>query len=113
MITGTSSTPWESWVEPKVKRRIAEIGSMPTVPRARPIATSTKACSTEPPLRRESSRSPAKASAKYSGGPKRSAWSASHEDASTMPTTPSEPATNEPTPATARAAPARPLRVIW
>ena len=97
MITGTSSTPCESWVEPKVKRRIAEIGSMPTVPSARPIATSTKAWSTEPPLRRESSRSPARAIAKYSGGPNRSACSASHEEASTMPTTPSEPATKEPT----------------
>ncbi len=59
MITGTSSMPWESWTEPNVKRRMAEIGSMPTVPRARPIATSTNACITEPPESRESSSSPA------------------------------------------------------
>ena len=50
--------------------------------------------------------------AKYSGGPKRSAWSASQEAATAMPTTPSEPATNEPTAATVRAAPARPFLVI-
>jgi hypothetical protein len=73
MITGTSSTPWESWVEPRVKRRMAEIESMPTVPSASPIATMTKAWITEPPDRRESRRSPVTASAKYSGGPKRRA----------------------------------------
>ena len=112
MMTGTSSIPWESWVEPKVKRRMAEIGSMPTVPRARPIATMRKECKTEPPDRRESSISPASAIAKYSGGPKRSAWSASQEAARTMPTTPTDPATNEPAADTVSAAPARPRFVI-
>ena len=112
MITGTSSMPWESWVEPKVKRRTAEIGSMPTVPSASPMATMRRPCITEPPLKRESSIRPAAAIAKYSGGPKRSAWSASQEAASTMPTTPTVPATKEPAPATARAAPARPRLVI-
>ena len=113
MITGTSSTPCESWVEPKVKRRKAEIGSMPTVPRASPIADHARKRGS--PSRRTGARaggSPVTASAKYSGGPKRSAWSASQDAARAMPTTPTEPATNEPTAATARAAPARPLRVI-
>jgi hypothetical protein len=113
MMTGTSSMPCESWVEPKVKRRTAEMVSMPTVPRASPIATITKANMTEPPDSRESSISPATARAKYSGGPKRRAWSASQEEASMIPTTPTDPAMKEPTAATASAAPARPLRVIW
>jgi len=65
--------PCESWVEPNVKRRTAEIVSMPTVARARPIATITKACITEPPDSRDSSSNPAAAIAKYSGGPKRRA----------------------------------------
>ena len=86
---------------------------MPTVPSARPIATMTKAWSTEPPERRESSRSPPRAIAKYSGGPKRTARSASQPAANMMPTTPTVPATNEATAAIARAAPARPRRVIW
>jgi hypothetical protein len=112
MITGTSSTPWLSWVEPNVNRRIAERESIPTVPRARPMATMTNACMTEPPDSRERSSSPATAIAKYSGGPKRSAWSASQDEARTIPTTPREPAMNEPTAATASAAPARPFFVI-
>jgi hypothetical protein len=112
MITGTSSIPCESRIEPKVKRRAAEIGSIPTVLRARPIATSTKACITEPPDSLESSSNPATAIAKYSGGPKWRAWSASHEEARTMPSTPREPAMKEPAAATASAAPARPFLVI-
>lgn len=72
----------------------------------------TKARSTEPPVSRDRTASPASDSAKYSGGPKRRAASASQVAKSMTPTTPSEPATNEPTADTARAAPARPLRAI-
>ena len=105
--------PCASWTEPNVKRRSAEIESIPTVPRARPSATITKALRIEPPDRRESSRIPPSVIAKYSGGPNWMATSASQPAASMIPTTPTVPATNDPTAAMVSAAPARPFRVIW
>ena len=51
--------------------------------------------------------------AKYSGGPNWMATSASQPAASMMPTTPTVPATNDPTAAMVSAAPARPFLVIW
>ena len=113
MMTGTSSTPCASCTEPNVNRRSAEIESIPTVPRARPRATITKALRIEPPDSRDRSRRPASVIAKYSGGPNWMATSASQLAASMMPITPTVPATNDPTAATVRAAPARPFRVIW
>src|SRR5216684_3900429 len=53
MITGTRSMPCASCTEPNVKRRSAEIESMPTVPSARPIATITNAWTMEPPDSRD------------------------------------------------------------
>src|SRR3990172_6343462 len=79
MITGTSSIPCASWSTPNVNRRTPEIGSMPTVPSASPSPTISSDMSTAPPERRERIASPIALSAKYSGGPNRSAWSASHE----------------------------------
>ncbi len=76
------------------------------------MATMTNEWSTEPPDSRESSSRPPSAIAKYSGGPNRIARSASQAAASMMPTTPTVPATNDPTAAMQSAAPARPLRVI-
>ena len=113
MITGTSSMPCASCTEPNVNRRRAEIESIPTVPRARPSATITKALRIEPPDRRERSRIPPRVIAKYSGGPNRMATSASQLAASMIPTTPTVPAKNDPTAAIVRAAPARPFLVIW
>ena len=85
---------------------------MPTVPMASPSPVIRNAMSTEPPDRRERMASPITVSAKYSGGPNWSARSASQDANSTMPMTPPDPATNDPTADTASAAPARPFRAI-
>ena len=57
--------------------------------------------------------SPSTRSAKYSGGPKRSAKVASGGARSITAIRPSVPATKEPNAATPSAAPARPRRAIW
>ena len=96
-----------------MKRLTPEIGSIPTLPSASPSPTIRSDFTSDPPLSRERAARPKTVSAKYSGGPKRSATSAKSVAKRMSPSTPSVPATNEPTADTARAAPARPRRAIW
>ncbi len=56
---------------------------------------------------------PSTISEKYSAGPNLNASSVSGGANAAMMIVPTQPAKNEPRPATARAAPARPWRAIW
>jgi len=108
-VTGTSSDSLRELTEPNVNRSHAEIESIPTVPRARPSATITKAVRIDHPTGGEAQDSPS-VIAKYSGGPNWMATSASQPAASMIPTTPEGPATNDPTAEMVRR---RPLAPSW
>ena len=85
---------------------------MPTRPNASPKNRLTRPRSGEVPSTEEIVAKATTISAKYSAGPKRRATSASAGAATVRPTTPSVPATNEPTAAVANAADARPAFAI-
>ncbi|MNC90151.1 hypothetical protein D3C83_62150 [compost metagenome] len=83
------------------------------VPSSSPASAIARPFSMEPPVRLASVVSPSTISAKYSGGPKVTAQSASGGAASISSTTLSVPAMNDPIAAIPSAAPARPLSAIW
>ena len=112
MAMGTNSNPCARSRDPKVKRETPDMGSIPTVLRLSPNATMTAARIRDEPVNLESTNRPNTHSAKNSGGPKRSADAANTGAKKARPRMPTEPAANEPTAATKRAAPARPLRAI-
>jgi len=67
----------------------------------------------DPPERNTASSRPSEVNAKYSGGPKSSANSASGGAKKVIPMMETVPAMNDPIAAMARAAPARPFLAIW
>jgi hypothetical protein len=86
--------------------------SMPIVPSISPTRAIARPFNIEPLVRLASVVSPSTISAKYSGGPKVTARSASGGAASISRTTLTVPAMNEPIAAIPRAAPARPFSAI-
>ena len=86
---------------------------MPIVLIIIPIVKTKKDLINESPDRLLSSSMPTRLIAKYSGGPKESAALPSGGAKSISKTTPMVPATHDPMPATASAAPALPFRAIW
>ena len=98
---------------PKVNRILPEIGSRPTIASRRPTKRMISPFVIEPPERVTARRSPSVVRAKYSGGPKSRANSASGGAKNVRPTTATVPAINDPIAAIPRAAPARPFLAIW
>jgi hypothetical protein len=86
---------------------------MPTVPNRRPKITIAIVFIKEPVPRTASKKKATKSRENISGGPNFMARFAKTGARNMMPTTARVPPTHDPQAAIKRAAPARPLRVIW
>ena len=108
--TAIKSIPFRSSTCPKVKRFTPVTGSMPTVPSIRPKAPAINPLTIESLPRLVIMVSPRKTSAKYSGGPKESAYSESRGPTDINTSRLNVPATQEPMAVIPKAQPARPGR---
>ena len=87
--------------------------SVLTCPNSSPSRIIAIALMSEPDARTTAPISPSTISEKYSAGPNSNASSVSGGANAAMTTVATQPAKNDPRPAAASAAPARPLRAIW
>ncbi|OJU36891.1 MAG: hypothetical protein BGN94_04135 [Rhizobiales bacterium 68-8] len=113
IASATNSMPSVSSIMPKVKRRSPELMSVPTMPSSRPSSTIATALIGEPCASTTAAIRPNTISEQYSAGWKLSATSVSGGVNSTMTQVAIVPARNEPSAATASAAPALPCLAIW
>ena len=97
----------------KLKRGTPEMTSVLIWPSSRPSRIIAIALISEPEASTTAPIRPSTISEKYSAGPNLKASSVSGGAKAAMMIVPTQPAKNEPRPAAASAAPARPLRAIW
>ena len=113
MASVATSIPSVSSVMPKVKRVPPVLPSVPTRPTKRPSTIMAIALSTEPWASTTAAMRPSTISEKYSGAPNDWPTFASGGAKVAISVVETQPAKNEPSAATASAAPARPCRAIW
>ncbi len=113
MAMATKLMPSVSSGTSKLKRGTPEMTSVLICPISRPSTIIEMALSREPEASTTAPIRPSTMSAKYSAGPNLKASSVSTGAKAAMTMVPTQPAKNEPRPAAASAAPARPLRAIW
>lgn len=112
MAIGTNPMPSESTGMPNVKRCVPELVSVPTSPSSSPRNTMVTALVSEPEASTTAPIRPSTMSEKYSAGPNCSATWERGGLAIAMNNVATVPAKNDPSAATAKAAPARPRCAI-
>ena len=108
MATATKPSPSVNSGMPKLKRSTPDKASVLICPSSRPSSTMPTALITDPEASTTAPTIPTSIKAVYSAGPKANAMPANAGAKAANTRVPTQPAKNEPSPATASAGPARP-----